>query len=174
MRWQAGVSTLARRFADLTTWPDRFTDLLHIVVPVVQVGTDHPDAERATFIAGSEITPPAGDGVLLEILPTVAPVVIESCWVTGPGARDWHATFVDAIGTTPSFVLGSALSAQTAQVTIGPSVGIAATRMFHTLTDTVLYLPLAGAVLDVGRGLRVRSLNGGVTCSIGATWRCRL
>lgn len=175
MRWQASVASLSRRFADLATWPDRFTDLLHLVVPVVLVGQDRPDSERASFIVGSEIAPLPGEGVLLDLSPTVAPIEIDAVWVTGPAVRDWHATFYTAaVGGAPSFVVGSAPSRQTALVSIASSPGIAATAMFHTPANTVLELPLGGVVLDVGHGLRVRSLNGGATATIGAVWRCRL
>jgi hypothetical protein len=49
MRWQRQAEAAQSRWCDLTTAPDRFLELGRVVVPVVVLGHDFVDGERATF-----------------------------------------------------------------------------------------------------------------------------
>jgi hypothetical protein len=174
MRWQRQSQALLDRFCDLTTSPDRLSDLGPLVVPTVLLGTDHPDDERATFIAYSAQNPPAGLVATGQLSAYVGDLELVAAWVMRPGGNlDCGVTinpssFIPAV--PPSVIFGSCSGPTHALVGFN-SQALAVAPGFAAPASTVYELPLRGLILERGRELLVQSTNLGVAATVGFAWR---
>jgi len=165
VRFQRSAQGLLDRFADLTTAPDRFTELAPFVVPVVMIGTDETDAERRRFMQGAEGTAAAGFVPRVVIAARTGPIQLLDLAVRRPGSAavvDVQLRPDEGFGTPPSGSNGVAFSSTILAGSLGFIRGPA---------DETLWLPVRGFILPVGLELEVRNEQDGSTLSWWASWR---
>jgi hypothetical protein len=172
MRWQRSADAAQGRWCDVTTYPDRFLELGAVVVPVVLLGTDAPDQERATFIATAVVNPGAVFPTA-EIAGWVGDIELVDAWaVRSAGNLDLGFSIqTTTLNPLPApFVQGSC-AGQSHALVLFNGAGLVETIAASAPANETLHVPgVQGMRIARGRTLRVQGTSSN-TISMGFAWR---
>lgn len=176
IRWQATAEAFLKRFADLTTGPDRLRELAPFVVPVIMLGADATDAARSTFWASEQIAAVAGQGGVGVLAAVDSDLEIRAAWFSGGAAQNVSVTLLPSelvFGFAPTSTIEqqSGASPSNAATLFTTAVNGAASDLESPLNTTTEVPGVQGMILAKGKCLVVRGNLPNTTLRVGFAWR---
>lgn len=166
------TSRVVQRYAD-TAYGDRLAELFDGIAPVIVVGSDSIDEERAVYVSAQLIIPGGGNVGRADLFANTADVQIVSAWAAcRSGPLRLRVEFIAPSNfSAPVQLTGSANGSTNARAFFSIVTDPGTSRMFEAPQDTTLFLPFAGMILERGRVFRLQGASPADDVTLGFAWR---
>jgi hypothetical protein len=175
MRLQRRLDRFLARFADQQSTLYQSLQMPTAVIPVVTVGHDHADDERATFWSGDNLAGVGAQFGTYRLDAITGDIEVLWAMLASPGGV-LQAELADAVhGLTaitnqPNFSYTAAALSH-GQVRAANEAGLVGFRVGQALQNVTLELPVAGMVLERGRSLVMQSFTANLATVGSFGWR---